>query len=731
MPASAVQVQAKPEAPAPRSASSSGSPRHRALDIGFEQDPALPSELPPGFVRVLDAGEERDALPPFGRIGATDAQACEGRWGLAFELAGGGMTVASEPRLVSAAPSEVFDATIAVLVDGLERSQAGVALMAVDESGSPIEGARWSGMAGNSRGWQRLSLRTGPMPPGTRALEVALEVRPIERDDATGDVSGSVVFDDLELWRVPRVGIEIDRAGAPIGEAPRGAIVTIDDPAPPCTTSLRLFDADNRELGSWTLEQPGSFEIAFPPLGPGSFAVEASVLEGDRALELRTHGIAVGERPARRAPQHEAPIRFGIWIDRPDERTARAMLESIQLVHPDFVVIELGEAATEPTNAMSLASLRRWCDSLRLDGIEPVLRISRIPKALAAELHLEVDDPAAIFELDGDAWRRAYGAWFERFGHVQRRWMIASTQKRTPPWSARLDGLVPGFLECEGIVEAIDAAPSTERRAADSVAGSAIDRWRGGAAMLALRGGIAEEPGAAALAWSALASAARGARSIADLDAGSELGCLLLSCERTARVLLWRRDGGPPSRTALPFDGESMRAVDALGATIELERRQGAVSTEIGSTPIVVDGVDATLGAFLAAIRFEPKRLQGTTAEQDLSMHLANPWDVTMEGMLRFVSPTDWSFVPRFQRFTLAPGAATIVSTRLTLPRSQITGPERVGVELEFTADRGRSLRVDPPIEIAVDDFTCDATLRRVTLADGRPGAVIEVMLSN
>jgi len=137
------------------------------------------------------------------------------------------------------------------------------------------------------------------------------------------------------------------------------------------------------------------------------------------------------------------------------------------------------------------------------------------------------------------------------------------------------------------------------------------------------------------------------------------------------------------------------------------------------------------LGAFLSALKVEPEMIEGTTAEQPLSIRLVNPWDVTLEGSLRFVAPIEWAFVPRQKRFTLPPGASTLVSVQTTLPRTQVTGACRVGVELEFTADRGYTIRVDPQLSIEVRDFECEASWRPVTLADGRHGAVVELLLSN
>jgi len=718
---------AAPVASAPSTAPSV----HRALTSDFEPDPALPQELPAGFFRLLTRDSGRDGFPPFGRVGVTDAIAASGSWSLEFQIAGGAMAVVSEPRQVPAGPGEVMEGSVMALIGGLNRSRAGLSISALDSTGRVIEGASWTAHGTSSAGWQQLLVRAGPMPEGTSAVEVALGVEPIDRGDPTGDVAGRVLFDSLELWRIPRIRFEVDRAGEPIGTPARGATVSIDDPCDAAATSLRLLDQDDRELAAWTTTGNGAVVLAFPPLVPGAYRLDAEVRGGERTLERASRTLAVLARTARPEPRVEVPVRFGLWVDRPTRAAARPLLDAVVLLRPDFVVIDLGDAAPDAGEALTVAELRRWCDDLRLERVEPILRISRVPPELAAALHIEIDDPAGVFDADDASWRSAYGAWFERFGHVVPRWMIAATPARAVPIEARLDGLVPAWRATEGAIEVVDAMPDATRTRGDRAAAEGIGHWRRGAAMIALRGAIGDEPGAAAIQWSALAAAARGAITIADLDAGSDLGCLLLSCDRSARVLVWRRDGGAPRPVTLPFDGESLRAVDTLGRPVELRRAQGAITAMVGSTPVVIDGVDPVLGRFLAAVRFEPARLEGSTAEQPMQLVLENPWDVTLEGTVRFVAPVEWSFIPRLQRFSLPPGAKGALSSRVTLPRSEITGATRVGVEFEFTSDRGYALRVDPAIELVVDAFHCEAVLRRVTLADGRPGALVELEIVN
>lgn len=736
---------------------------HRALATGFEPDPALPSELPQGFYRLLTRDSQREGWPPFGRVRASDTQCADGGWSLAFELAGGSMAVVTEPALIPAAAGEIFEARVLVLGQGLERARPRLVVRALDARRAPIDGAEWVATSENGRGWGLVFLRSGAMPAGTRSLEVALEVRPIDARDPTGDVTGTVGFDSLEVWRIPRVVVECDRAGAPIGAAPQRLLVRVDDPldtAGPheslnagdprdprngldrsrtATTRGRLLDADGVEVLSWAPTHEREFSIDLPPLPPGSFEVAVSVEAEGRELDRVSRSIAIGTAPPRRAEVAEELVRFGLWIERPSMRARDQLLQTMRLVRPSFVIIDLGDPSPSAEGCMSLSQMRRFVDDLRLEGIEPIIRLAHLPAALAARLHLEPNDAASIFERTDDAWREAFGPWFEHIGHVASRWMIESGGPSASSGASAesierviaAEALVPGFVNVAPLVEVVDATADGSRAVADAAARQAIDQWRGGARMIALRGAIAEEPGAAALAFGALASASAGARSSADLEAGSDLGCLLLSCEGSARVLVWRRDRGTARTITLPFDGETMTAQDALGAPIVLDRRQGAVAVEIGSSPIVIDGVDATLGAFLATLRFEDPGLDGSTAEQPLSLRLTNPWDVTMEGTLRFVAPVEWTFVPRMKRFSLPPGGTASMTVQATLPRTQPTGATRIGVELEFTADRGYALRIDPEINIEVRDFACDASMRPLQLTDGRSGAIVELLLSN
>lgn len=719
-----------------------------AVKIGFEPDPALPREVPAGLYRLLSRDSFRKDLPPFGRIGATDELSAEGGWSLRFALAGGAMAVASEPALLPAGEHEIVEAHVLVRADGLDRTEARLVVRALDGQITPIPEAEWSAHSQARAGWQRLSVRSGSAPAGTRSFEVAIEVRPRDAADPTGDSAGHVFFDELEIWRVPRLQVEIDRGGEGVGGAPQRIAVRVDDPIGQATTHGLLLDADGRERLSWQSLDEAHYEIDLLPIEVGAYEVVVEARSGARVLERWRRPLVVVDRaPAPPSAQVGASAsastsvpsdrraaegaRFGFWIDRPGEFDRVALVRTLRLLRPHFVVIDLGEPVTEGGGRMSLPEVRRLVDDLRLESIETILRLGTMPEAIAASTHLERHDVSSLFLRSDASWTDSFGVWFERFGHVVQRWMISGAEIEQGVIERRLDGLVPGFIEVERSMAMVDTTPGGTRGEADRAARSLIERWRGGASLIALRGALPQEPGSAALALALLAASARGVESLAHLDSGGDLDCLLLSGPGTARVLAWRREGDQPAELVLPFDGESLAGHDLLGAPLALERSRGAVAASIGSTPVIIDGVDPTLGAFLARLRFDPPALEGSTAEQVLALHLDNPWDVTMEGTLRFVAPVDWSFVPRSRRFSLPPGSGGRIEVRTVLPRTQVTGSARIGVELEFTADRGYTLRIDPPIAIEVRDLACEATLRHVALSDGRQGAVVELLLAN
>ncbi|MBX3354579.1 MAG: hypothetical protein KF724_02650 [Phycisphaeraceae bacterium] len=712
---------------------------HRVATFTFEPDPALPRELPAGLYRLLSRDSAREGLPPFGGVGSTEVIGAQGGWALRFALAGGAMAVATEPAIIPVLADEVIEASVLVQTQGVERSCVRLVIRALDASLEPIPDAQWEASGRAIQGWQRLLIRSGPAPAGSRSMEVAMEVTPCLPDDPTGDVAGSVIFDNLEIWRVPRVTIGLDRAGARPGPSPRAVTVQVNDPLGAAMTRGVLRDADGRVRVEWSATGEAHYEVEVPPLGLGAFEVEVEALSGTRSLDRVRMPFAIIEpderSESRRVPiggsEQRALVRMGLWLDRERLLDRADAVHACSVIGPDFVVIDVGDGRLAPSIGLSLAETRLLVDDLMLAGVEPILRISRVPASLAPLWHLEQDDPAGVFLREDDAWREVYGAWFERFGHLVSRWMVAGSDAGRSTIVTTLDGLVPGFEEISSTLRVVDTTGDGARTTADLTALELIRHWQEGASMIAVRGALDPEPAAAALALRGLTSAARGVRSVATLDAGSDLECLLLSSDEAARVLAWRRDGGAARALSLPFDGGVLAARDALGVPMPLERRQGAVEAVIGSTPVIIDGVDPLLGAFLSKLRFEPAALEGSTAEQRLAVRLVNPWDVTMEGTLRFVAPVDWSFIPRMRRFSLPPGASGEVIVSVTLPRTQPSGATRVGIELEFTADRGHALRVDPPVAIEVRDFTCEALLRPITLADGRPGAVVDLVLVN
>ena len=725
---------------------------HRLLQEGFEPDPRVPAELPPGFYRVLTSASGRPGLPPFGAVGVSDERSAVGSWSLLFRLEGGGMAVATAPTRLPAAAGQVVEASVMVRSDGLVRSRPALQVRALDGAANPVAGAAWSdgssvppgaessapaaqaGAAGGDlpAGWRLLRVTTPPLPQGTTAVEVALEVGTPAGVDV-GDVSGRVWFDELQVWRLPRLTCELWRAREAF-ESPARVTVSAEGAEEGTRLQLRILDADGRTV---VQQDAGSARLALDlaALPPGAYEVRVLCRTDARVLAETSRTFAVLPPVAAGAATEPAAVRFGLELERPSAAALPGVAAAVEALRPAFVLLRIGDPATDGSGRAGLPAIRRWVDDMRRQGTETILWLDQLPPAAAAAHRLEPGAPAGLLACEESAWRPAFGPWLESMGHVVPRWVISGPG--TPEVRRACETLVPAFERIpEERITFVQAGATAARREADAAAVAGVLAWERGAAVVALRGGVdvspdGAEPTAAGMAWRTLAAAAAGVSRLAVLDAGSGIECRLLSRSGAARVLAWLSEEGAARDLQLPFDGVDLSARDLLGAATVLERRQGTVVASLGSTPVVIDGVDPTLGAFLASVRTEPAALAGSTAEQPLAIRFRNPWEVTLEGSLRFVGPVEWGFVPRSQRFTLPPGGEATVRTSTTLPRTQPTGAARVAADFEFTADRGYRLRMEPPIEIGVDAFSCEAGVRAIPLPAGGVATLVELEVRN
>ncbi len=472
---------------------------HRLLQEGFEPDPRVPAELPPGFYRVLTSASGRPGLPPFGAVGVSDERSAVGSWSLLFRLEGGGMAVATAPTRLPAAAGQVVEASVMVRSDGLVRSRPALQVRALDGAANPVAGAAWSdgssvppgaeaaapaaqaGAGGGDlpAGWRLLRVTTPPLPQGTTAVEVALEVGTPAGVDV-GDVSGRVWFDELQVWRLPRLTCELWRAREAF-ESPARVTVSAEGAEEGTRLQLRILDADGRTV---VQQDAGSARLALDlaALPPGAYEVRVLCRTDARVLAETSRTFAVLPPVAAGAATEPAAVRFGLELERPSAAALPGVAAAVEALRPAFVLLRIGDPATDGSGRAGLPAIRRWVDDMRRQGTETILWLDQLPPAAAAAHRLEPGAPAGLLACEESAWRPAFGPWLESMGHVVPRWVISGPG--TPEVRRACETLVPAFEripeERITFVQAGATRPGGRRTPPPSPAswpGSAAPRW--------------------------------------------------------------------------------------------------------------------------------------------------------------------------------------------------------------------------------------------------------------
>jgi hypothetical protein len=338
----------------------------------------------------------------------------------------------SDPALIAVDSGALVVARVWVRSEGLERANARLSMRFHDASGAPIGGVHSSELRRGELAWEPLEIAPPPAPEGARGLALWLElVQPAAArnlDDARftvpeNDVRGSVLFDDLEVWQLPSVGLE--PAGSGIVEPGSHArlLVRCSDPAHPAAqVSVRVRDAGDATVheSNFAIPADRAISLEVPPLPTGWYEAEAVYTQGSEQLGRRFARFAVlPDDPF----EPDEPPRFGASL----ESASMPLEPALDLARAAFVVLPAWTAETDARDpAHEIARLRPSISRLVDRRVEPMFRLSEVPAALAQQNRIDVDDPFALFALDEARWRPSLEPWLLAFGQEVDQWFIGA-----------------------------------------------------------------------------------------------------------------------------------------------------------------------------------------------------------------------------------------------------------------------------------------------------------------
>lgn len=415
----------------------SGAAARRLLKrFDFESAEEFPTEMPPGFYRVLTSESGQPGFPPFGRVAlvrtdAGDASAPKGHWALSFQLDGADIAVASSPALIPLTHRARPQISALIHTHGL--AQAGIRFTArfVDAAGVALPGAWATVPARSEQGWRKIELALPEAPDGATAMTI--EVAVMQPDGASGqdglparrDVTGSAYVDDLVAWQLPTADFAATNGG--IFQAKNAPMLTLACRDPIATElSVRVVVRDVAGVvvarKDTVLVNAQEVSIALGALSAGWYSADAHFLdEGQRIAARRAQFCVVPEDVF----EPNQPPRFGVVFSEDATTDSARTVAQASLARAAFAVLPMWTAKTDLGSSTVLVhDMRNLTEALFEKGIRPMFRISGIPDSLATSEKLDSTQVIDLFASDGARWKGALEPWLIAFGQHVTHWFL-------------------------------------------------------------------------------------------------------------------------------------------------------------------------------------------------------------------------------------------------------------------------------------------------------------------
>lgn len=383
-----------------------------------------------------------------------------------MKLNGGSIAFHYRARTIEIIPTSDYVVLAYVRTEGLRRARAFLSAAMMDRTGSLIEGSEVFservGGEGDDSSWHRLSVT---LPGGVRnaryiAISLWLAQPGAERVPPRGtpssadqieDIHGAAWFDDIEIYRLPRVRLATGLPGNVFYHDCRPALLALVGDADGAGLDARLTvrDADATAIWSTTLaisppQQPDPRPVELPPLGPGVYTAELAVSAATGLLSLRTVRFAV--LSARLPPEQsaEASEGFGLTVSRISPEAVSDQFRLIQELGVKWLKVPVW--SPQGRQAMDRAAERQGLE-------EHLTRLAGPGREIVGGLGFDVGEGSALGTLldvlDGSsaAWKPSLAYLWSVYGGLVHWWQVGADDDDAVVWDARLAGTAARLRE--------------------------------------------------------------------------------------------------------------------------------------------------------------------------------------------------------------------------------------------------------------------------------------------
>lgn len=381
-------------------------------------------------------GRERPGFPPWNRAEYSDAMSYSGAWSMSLPTRGGSTALTLSRSVLSVFDGSDYLVTGMVRTAGFRHARARIVVRMLDIDRMLIDRAEFTSEPMISEdGWQRLSVGVDATP-GAVWMQIELQaLQPSEwrgqdmdekvRELLPQDFEGAAHFDDLAVYQLPRVELEVLGQWPVAGstEPPTLTVALRDQAGEALRARLRVFGLDGVLVDERVLETPLDLTpIAWHPALPGYgwYRAEAAILNDVGIVGFAE--ASFGWTPPGREMSAQSRTPFGIVIDGVDSAVLATTPPMVRASGAGSASLQAwGDDSTVPDPDHLRAAIER----LSADGVELTMVLAGVPTGIAAQAGV---DRNAVLQLLADTppegWLGALRPLLATFGERIRRWQV-------------------------------------------------------------------------------------------------------------------------------------------------------------------------------------------------------------------------------------------------------------------------------------------------------------------
>ncbi|MCG3127956.1 MAG: hypothetical protein CHACPFDD_02829 [Phycisphaerae bacterium] len=719
-------------------------------------------------------------LPAYSRGRFDDQVGCLAPPSFRMDLRGGSVCYAYQrPEFTIEADSDYLIVG-QVMASGLQHARAFISAAFVDRFGQRIDGSSAvSELAATETGWQPLRVVLRGNHPEARSIRIELWVAQsfVWRDTATElidpivrqDVQGQVWFDDIEVFRLPRLRF---RFAAPTGlvRASEPAVFLLEvqsNRAKRFDSELTISDAAGAQVRRQEESIPSTggepHAIRTPPLPPGAYTATIRLLANGQQIAERSIAFAsIIDLERQPLVTSQFGVDVPVWTGGDVAAAAELVAELDASLVRLAIAVDDGAVSAEQTRQIAATSeLARRLARERIESAGVLVtrtaaddaRVGQTTRAAAANeatwrmaingVMMHVGGLLTTWQLgdeliesrDVDGWDDALVAAARtpllRF-LTSPRIVVPGALTRYAPSRADIVAVgIPAILSARHLashleflaesdqahwlsIEAPDDLLRRDQRLADLARKTAIaaaldpQRLFVRAPFTAGEGGAGWQPSEEYVILRTLFHALAGKRAVGVLTPDADTVAILYSGQDgkgCAVLWSWLEGNSRPSDLYL---GSAPRLRDLWGVSRELLVNEGRVRLVAPPVPVIIENVQAPLALAQASFTVSPTELEAHRDEPRPVVRFRNHFDQDMVGVVSLEAPSGWQVVPQTRNFTLAAGETLTQELQVGVPPRQVSGRRDMRVTIQIESPAKSTLRFEVPLTLGLQDITFD-----------------------